>query len=217
MATSGFRLARIGIFDPDTENITKDNIFTIEPSKKGSVVSATISNIAPTSNPIYGSDEEWKIQGKGTGAISVAFLANTISKKDRQKMLGMTTYEGGFASIGKETLSPYCVFEMISHDAQDEKKGARIALTKGTFHLTSVAPKTNTNTTVYDQDQLTFTAEARQSDGETYFEAVEDEDFDLTKWEQKLYGMPVTISDGTASDQSGAGASGTPKVTEGDK
>lgn len=209
MATSGFTLARIGIYDPNTETIQKDNIFTIEPSKKGSVVSATISNISPTNNPIYGSDTDWKIQGKGTGAISVAFVANTIAKADRQKMLGMTTYDGGFASIGQSTLSPYCVFEMISHDAQDESLGSRIALVKGTFHLTTVAPKTNTNTTVYDQDQLTFTAEARESDKQTYFEAIEDDEFKLSDWEQKLYGMPVTSAGGSTS-QSGSEVSSQP-------
>lgn len=205
MATSGFTSARIGIYDPDKETISKENIFTIEPEKKGSVVSASISNISPTNNPIYGSDSEWKIQGKGTGAITVAFVANAIAKADRQRMLGMTTYKGGFASIGQDTLSPYCVFEMISHDAEDESIGSRIVLVKGTFHLTTVAPKTNTNTTVYDQDQLTFTAEARKSDKQTYFEAIEDEEFDMSAWESKIYGMPLTVIDGNTGSSAGSG------------
>ena len=35
MALSGFELARIGIYTDDTETIDKDNIFTVEPKKKG--------------------------------------------------------------------------------------------------------------------------------------------------------------------------------------
>ena len=205
MALSGFESARIGIYNDDTETIEKDNIFTIEPKTKGSTVSATISNISPTITPIYGSDQEWKAGSKGHGAISVAFIANAIPQEIRQKILGMATFDGGIAGIGKKTESPYCVFEMISHDAQDESTVAHLALVKGTFHLTTVAPKTNTNTTVYDQDQLTFSATDRESDGFAYFEALEDDkNFDLTKWEQKIYGMPLT-TDGTASD---------PKVTD---
>ncbi|WP_125589774.1 phage tail protein [Companilactobacillus jidongensis] len=203
MALSGFQSARIGIFDPNTENIQKDNIFNVDPKEKGSVVSATISNISPTITPIYGSDQEWKAGGKGVGAISVAFIANAIPLAVRQKILGMETFDGGIAGIGKKTQSPYCIFEMISHDAVDESITAHLALVKGTFHLTSVAPKTNTNTTVYDQDQLTFTATTRDSDGFAYFEALEDEkDFDTNKWETMIYGMPLTTIDGGSSSAS---------------
>ncbi|GEO64775.1 major tail protein [Companilactobacillus nantensis] len=199
MALSGFELARIGIYTDDTETIDKDNIFTVEPKKKGSVVSATISNISPTITPIYGSDQEWKAGSKGHGAISVAFVANAIPQDIRRKILGMATFDGGIAGIGKKTESPYCVFEMISHDATDESVGAHLALVKGTFHLTTVAPKTNTNTTVYDQEQLTFSATDRDSDGFAYFEALENEpNYDSSKWEQLIYGMPLT-TDGSAS------------------
>ena len=206
MALSGFESARIGIYTDNTETIDKDNIFTIEPKTKGSVVSATISNLSPTITPIYGSDQEWKAGSKGHGAISVAFIANAIPQEIRQKILGMTTFDGGISGIGKKTESPYCVFEMISHDATDESVGAHLALVKGRFHLTTVAPKTNTNTTVYDQEQLTFSATDRDSDGFAYFEALEDEkNYDASKWETKIFGMPLTTDGATpASNVSGS-------------
>ena len=198
MALSGFESARIGIYTDNTETIDKDNIFTIEPKEGGSVVSATISNLSPTITPIYGSDQEWKAGSKGHGAISVAFLANAIPQEVRQKILGMTTFDGGISGIGKKTESPYCVFEMISHDATDESIGAHLALVKGRFHLTTVAPKTNTNTTVYDQEQLTFSATDRDSDGFAYFEALEDgKNYDAGKWETKIFGMPLTTDGAT--------------------
>lgn len=196
MALSGFESARIGIYTDNTETIDKENIFTIEPKTKGSVVSATISNLSPTITPIYGSDQEWKAGSKGHGAISVAFIANAIPQEIRQKILGMTTFDGGISGIGKKTESPYCVFEIISHDATDESIGAHLALVKGRFHLTTVAP--NTNTTVYDQEQLTFSATDRDSDGFAYFEALEDgKNYDAGKWETKIFGIPLTTDGAT--------------------
>jgi hypothetical protein len=65
--------------------------------------------------------------------------------------------------------------------------------------------KQTTNTTVYDQEQLTFSATDRDSDGFAYFEALEDEkNYDASKWETKIFGMPLTTDGATpASNVSG--------------
>lgn len=200
MALSGFERVRIGIYNAiDDETIKPENIFDIGPDSKtfGSTVSASITNIAPTATPINGSDQIWKTPGKGTGNISVAFVANTMDKIVRAKILGMDTKDG-YQTISSDTEAPYCVFELISHDAQNEKAKARIALLKGRFSLGNVDPKTNTNTTVYSQDNLTFTAVDR-NDGKTYVEAIEDDDFDIDKYEMDVFGQKVTNPDGGAT------------------
>lgn len=197
MALSGFQKVRIGIMNSiDDETIKPENIFEVSPKTGGSTVSASITNLAPTTTPINGSDTVWKTPGKGTGNVSVAFVANVIPKEVRQRILGMDVGEG-FASIGSNTDSPYCVFEMISHDAQNEDEVSHVTLLKGTFHLGNVDPKTNTNTSVYSQDQLTYTAVDRQSDNRTYVEAIEDDSFDKRAYETFVYGQELPEDLGT--------------------
>ncbi|KAE9560655.1 hypothetical protein [Companilactobacillus bobalius] len=112
--------------------------------------------------------------------------------------MGKTPFYGGISDVGKKTESPYSVFEMISHDATDENIGAHLEFVIERVHITTVAPKTNTNTTAYNKEQLTFSATDRDSDGFAYFEALEDgKNYDAGKWETKIFVMPLTTNGAT--------------------
>ena len=62
---------------------------------------------------------------------------------------------------------------------------------------------------VYGQEQLTFSATDRDSDGFAYFEALEDgTNYDAGKWETKIFGMPLT-TDGATPTSNTSGTTGT--------
>ncbi|MGK0551898.1 major tail protein [Enterococcus faecalis] len=177
MATFGFSKAIIAIYD---ENEKVKDIYTID-QKSGSTVDANISNIAPSGQPIYGSDGIWKNPTKGVGNIQVSFTANAIPKKIMDIILGKVGADG-FGHMNNDTQPPQCSFEMIAEDAESGKN-AHVAILNGTFSATSIDMKTNTASQVHSPDKLTFKAETRKSDGETYVDAVENETFDKDKWE----------------------------------
>ncbi|WP_423360724.1 major tail protein [Melissococcus plutonius] len=178
MATFGFSKAIIGIYD-ENEKVTQE--FVID-QKGGSTVDANISNLSPSSQAIYGSDGVWKNPSKGVGNVQVTFTANAIPKNIMDIILGKTGTDG-FGHFNKDTQPPQCTFEMMAKDAGTGKT-THIAVLNGTFSASSVDLKTNTANEVHSPDKLTFKAEERRSDGETYVDAIEDKTFDKDKWEQ---------------------------------
>lgn len=177
MATFGFREAIIAIYD---ENEKVKNVYTID-QKSGSTVDANISNIAPSGQAIYGSDGIWKNPTKGIGNIQVSFTANAIPNDVLDIILGKKGPDG-FGHMNQDTQPPQCSFEMIAEDAATGEK-SHMAILNGTFSATSIDLKTNTASQVHSPDKLTFKAETRKSDGETYVDVVEDDKFDKDKWE----------------------------------
>ncbi|MGK9312384.1 UNVERIFIED_CONTAM: phage tail protein, partial [Melissococcus plutonius] len=95
---------------------------------------------------------------------------------------------------------PQCTFEMMAEDASSGKT-AHVAVLNGTFSASAIDLKTNTANPVHSPDKLTFKAEERRSDGETYVDAVEDKDFDKDKWEQLVRPKVTTKPESQYDDE----------------